>query len=99
MIYTSFDKFWYIVKCQRWKIGGENLVKKAEKKKSIASIYRERYDIKDDENEEKRVRRFIRKLHQDKLIFSDFPFDYMVEEEQMLFLNYLMFLMKVLYRI
>lgn len=65
-------------------------MQKGKSKKSIASLYIEKYDIKDDENEEKRVRRFVRKLHQDKSVFSNYPFDYMIEEEQLLFLNYLM---------
>lgn len=60
-------------------------MQKGKSKKSIASLYIEKYDIKDDENEEKRVRRFVRKLHQDKSVFSNYPFDYMIEEEQLLF--------------
>lgn len=59
-------------------------------KKSIVSLYIEKYAIKDDENEVKRVRRFVKKLREEKSIFFDFPFDYMLEEEQLLFLNYLM---------
>lgn len=58
--------------------------------KSIVSLYMDRYDIRDDESEEKRIRALIRKLHEKNSIFCDFPFDYMVEDEQLKLLHYMM---------
>ncbi len=58
--------------------------------KSIVSLYMDRYDIRDDESEEKRIRALIRKLYETNSIFCDFPFDYMVEDEQLKLLHYMM---------
>jgi len=58
--------------------------------KSIVSLYMDRYDIRDDESEEKRIRALIRKLYEKNSIFCDFPFDYMVEDEQLKLLHYMM---------
>lgn len=57
---------------------------------SIVSLYIDKYNIRDNESEEKRVRGLIKKLHERKSIFCDFPFDYMMEDEQLELLHYIM---------
>lgn len=57
---------------------------------SIASLYIDRYDIRGNESEEKRVRAVVKKIHEDGSVFTDFPFDFMVEDEQLIFLHYIM---------
>lgn len=57
---------------------------------NIVSLYIDKYNVKDNESEEKRVRGLIKKLHEKKSVFCDFPFDYMVEDEQLELLHYIM---------
>lgn len=57
---------------------------------NIVSLYIDKYGIRDNESEEKRVRSLVKKLCEKDTIFSDFPFDYMAEEEQLVLLHYLM---------
>lgn len=57
---------------------------------STVSIYIDKYNIRDNESEEKRIRGLIKKLHEKKSIFCDFPFDYMMEDEQLELLHYIM---------
>lgn len=58
--------------------------------RNIVSLYIDKYNIRDNESEEKRIRGLIKKLHEKKSIFCDFPFDYMMENEQLELLHYIM---------
>lgn len=60
---------------------------------NIVNLYLDKYGVRDDENEEKRVRGLIKKMHEKGTVFSDFPFDYMVENEQLDLLHYIMTLL------
>lgn len=57
---------------------------------NIVSLYIDKYDIRDNESEEKRIRGLLAKLHEKNSIFCDFPFDYMMEDEQLKLLHYMM---------
>ena len=58
--------------------------------KSVASQYIDKYDIHDDENETNRLRALLKKLHDKKTIYAEFPFDYLPVSEQLEFLHYLL---------
>ena len=60
---------------------------------NIISLYIDKYNIRDNESEEKRVRGLIKKLHEEKSVFCDFPFDYLQEEQQLILLHYIMTLL------
>lgn len=57
---------------------------------NIVSLYIDKYDIRDDESEEKRVRGIVNKIHEKGSVFCDFPFDYMMEDEQLVLLHHMM---------
>lgn len=57
---------------------------------NIIREYIDKYGIRDNESEEKRVRNLVSKIHETKSVFSNFPFDYMVKEEQLTLLNFIM---------
>lgn len=57
---------------------------------NIVNLYIDKYNIRDNESEEKRVRGFVKKLHEEGSVFFDFPFDYMEEDEQLTLLHYMM---------
>ena len=57
---------------------------------NIISLYIDKYDIRDNESEEKRIRGIVKKIHEKETIFSDLPFDYMIESEQLELLHYIM---------
>lgn len=57
---------------------------------NIVSLYIDKYNIRDVENEEKRIRGLVKKLHEKESIFCNFPFDYMLEGEQLDLLHYMM---------
>ena len=60
------------------------------KMNNIIREYIDKYGIRDNESEEKRVRNLVSKIHETKSVFSNFPFDYMVKEEQLTLLNFIM---------
>ena len=60
------------------------------KMNNIIREYIDKYGIRDNENEEKRVRNLVNKIHETKSVFSNFPFDYMAKEEQLTLLNFIM---------
>ncbi len=60
---------------------------------NIISLYIDKYNIRDNESEEKRVRGLIKKLREEKSVFCDFPFDYLQEEQQLILLHYIMTLL------
>lgn len=49
---------------------------------SLATLYLKKYGLQDNENEEKRVRELLRKIHEKDSVFCDFPFDYLNSNEQ-----------------
>lgn len=57
---------------------------------NIVSLYIDKYDIRDIESEEKRVRGLVKKIHEEGTVFCDLPFDYMPEDEQVLLLYHMM---------
>ena len=57
---------------------------------NIIREYIDKYGIRDNESEEKRVRNLVNKIHETKSVFSNFPFDYMAKEEQLTLLNFIM---------
>ena len=60
------------------------------KMNNIIREYIDKYGIRDNESEEKRVRNLVNKIHETKSVFSNFPFDYMAKEEQLTLLNFIM---------
>ena len=56
----------------------------------IVSLYMDKYGVRGEESEEKRVRALVRKLHEEHSVFCDFPFDYIAEHEQLTLLHYIM---------
>lgn len=58
--------------------------------RNIVSLYIDKYNIRDVENEEKRIRALVKKIHEEGSVFCDFPFDYMMEDEQLVLLHYIM---------
>ena len=57
---------------------------------SLATLYLKKYGLQDNENEEKRVRELLRKIHEKDSVFCDFPFDYLNSNEQLIILHYIM---------
>lgn len=57
---------------------------------NIIREYINKYGIRDNESEEKRVRNLVKKIKQSDSIFSVFPFDYMEQEEQLILLNFIL---------
>ena len=57
---------------------------------SIVTLYINKYGIRDNENEEKRVRGLVKKIHERDSVFCDFPFDYLGEDEQLILLHHIM---------
>ena len=57
---------------------------------SIVTLYINKYGIRDNESEEKRVRGLVKKMYERDSVFCDFPFDYLEEDEQLIFLHHIM---------
>ena len=57
---------------------------------SIVTLYINKFGIRDNESEEKRVRGLVKKIHEKDSVFCDFPFDYMEEDEQLILLHHIM---------
>lgn len=57
---------------------------------NIISLYLDKYGMRDNENEEKRVRSLIKKIHENESVFCNLPFDYMPKDEQLVMLHYIM---------
>ena len=57
---------------------------------SIVTLYINKYGIRDNESEEKRVRGLVKKMYERDSVFCDFPFDYLEEDEQLFLLHHIM---------
>lgn len=58
--------------------------------RSITTLYINKYGMRDNESEEKRVRGLVKKIHEKDSIFCDLPFDYLEESEQLILLHHIM---------
>ena len=54
------------------------------------TLYINKYGIRDNESEEKRVRGLVKKMYERDSVFCDFPFDYLEEDEQLILLHHIM---------
>ena len=57
---------------------------------SIIREYIDKYGIRNNESEKKRVRNLVEKINEPESVFSDFPFGYMDKEEQLILLHHIM---------
>ena len=55
------------------------------KMNNIIREYIDKYGIRDNESEEKRVRNLVNKIHETKSVFSNFPFDTWLKKNNLLF--------------